>query len=67
YFPNWSAKGAVGPYRATPNWMIVIPTENNVELEFAATWAEYLGWLLTSGGIAVVVLLLRTKRREPVT
>ena len=26
YFPNWEVKGAEGPYRVTPNLMVVIPT-----------------------------------------
>src|SRR5206468_6918252 len=26
YFPNWQASGAKGPYRVTPNQMVVIPT-----------------------------------------
>ena len=27
YFPNWKAEGADGPWRATPNFMVVVPTE----------------------------------------
>ena len=64
YFPNWSAVGALGPYRATPNWMVVIPTDNNVELEFEATWAEYLGWVVTLLGIVGVVVVHRNQRRD---
>ena len=64
YFPNWSAAGALGPYRATPNWMVVIPTDNNVALEFEATWAEYLGWVVTLLGIVGVVFVRRNQRRE---
>ena len=61
YFPNWSARGALGPYQATPNWMIVVPTEQEVVLEYGATWVEYLGWFITIIG---VVALLRGRRRE---
>jgi len=64
YFPNWSAEGALGPYRATPNWMVVIPTDHHVELEFEATWAEYLGWAATLLGIVGVASMLRSQRRE---
>ena len=64
YFPNWSVAGALGPYRATPNWMVVIPTDNNVALEFEATWAEYLGWVVTLLGIVGVVFVRRNQRRE---
>jgi len=54
----------LGPYRATPNWMVVIPTDNNVELEFEATWVEYFGWLITLAAIGGVVYLRRGQRRE---
>ena len=64
YFPNWSVDGALGPYRATPNWMVVIPSENEVTLRFGATWAEYLGWLVTFAGACVIVFLIRSKRKK---
>ncbi len=51
YFPNWRATGAEGPYHATPSFMMVIPTDEDVVLEFANTWAENLGWLLTGLGL----------------
>ncbi len=47
YFPNWEATGADGPYRAAPSLMIVIPTQAEVSLEFARTWTENLGMVLT--------------------
>ena len=31
YFPNWKASGAKGPYRVTPNLMVVIPTSTHVD------------------------------------
>ena len=64
YFPNWSVDGALGPYRATPNWMVVIPSENEVTLRFRATWAEYLGWLITFAGACAIVVLIRSKRKK---
>ena len=27
WYPNWEAEGADGPWRATPNFMVVVPTE----------------------------------------
>ncbi len=66
YFPNWSVSGGLGPYRATPNWMVVVPTDNEVLLEFKATWVEYLGWLITLTGVTVVVLSIRSKSRKTV-
>ncbi len=60
YFPNWSARGADGPYRVTPNWMVVIPTDEHVELIYGATAVEYLAWLATVlGVIALAVVAVR--------
>ncbi len=47
YFPNWEATGADGPYRAAPSLMVVVPTQEQVSLEFGRTWAENLGTTLT--------------------
>ena len=46
-FPNWMATGAEGPYRAAPSLMVVVPTDEEVVIEFRNTWAENLGWVLT--------------------
>ncbi len=60
YFPNWSASGADGPYRVTPNWMVVIPTDEHVELTYGATAVEYLAWLATVlGAIALAIVAVR--------
>jgi len=61
YFPNWRVKGADGPYRVTPNFMVVVPTSNHVELSYGYTWAEGLGWVLTLGGLAGAVVLNRRR------
>ncbi len=47
YFPNWEATGADGPYRAAPSLMIVVPTEQDVTLEFSNTSVENMGMVLT--------------------
>ncbi|WP_419862496.1 glycosyltransferase [Candidatus Poriferisodalis sp.] len=57
YFPNWSVRGAEGPYRVTPNWMVVIPTDERVELTYGATAVEYLAWLATLLGAAALALV----------
>ena len=59
YFPNWRASGAKGPYRVTPNLMVVIPTSNHVEIHYGFTPAEGLGYLLTLGGIALAIAFYR--------
>ncbi|WP_428119320.1 glycosyltransferase [Candidatus Poriferisodalis sp.] len=70
YFPNWSVSGADGPYRVTPNWMVVIPTAENVELSYGATSVEYGAWLLTLLGLVALALVgvrppVRFDKREP--
>jgi hypothetical protein len=63
YFPNWKVSGADGPYRVTPNLMVVVPTDDHVELHYGWTPVDLLAWLLTLGGIVGLVLLAR---RPPV-
>ncbi len=55
YFPNWTATGAEGPYRAAPSLMVVVPTDSQVVLEFRDTWAETAGKLLSLIGIGWLV------------
>jgi hypothetical protein len=72
YFPNWTAVGAEGPWRATPNFMVVVPTSREVRLEYAATTAENLGRAGTAAGVLGVAGLAvwpwwrrrRDQRRE---
>ena len=52
YFPNWQVKGAKGPWRATPNMMVVVPTSTHVELHYGRTGVDWAGILLTLMGLA---------------
>ena len=68
YFPNWKATGADGPWRSPPSLMVVVPTENEVVLEFADTTAEGGGKLLTLGGVrALIVIGGMSFRRRRIT
>ncbi len=51
YFPNWQAKGAQGPYRVTPNQMVVIPTSKHVTLHYGVTPVDLIANLLTLAGL----------------
>ncbi len=51
WFPNWTATGAEGPYRAAPSLMIVVPTETEVVLEFRDRLPETAGKLVSLGTI----------------
>jgi hypothetical protein len=61
YFPNWRASGADGPYRITPNFMVVVPTRADVTLQYGHTPVDVIGWLGTLLGVVAVVLLLRSR------
>ncbi|MDP8986934.1 MAG: 6-pyruvoyl-tetrahydropterin synthase-related protein, partial [Actinomycetota bacterium] len=59
YFPNWEADGAEGPWRVTPNLMVVVPTATEVELRYGTTPVEWLAWALTAVGVAGLIVLAR--------
>ena len=58
YFPNWSASGADGPWRVTPNLMVVVPTDTEVRLTYGRSPVEWLSLVLTLAGMAAAVWLL---------
>ena len=43
YFPNWHASGATGPWRVTPNLMVVVPTSHEVTLTYGRSTSDDLG------------------------
>jgi hypothetical protein len=55
YFPNWHARGADGPWRVTPNLMVVVPTNHDVSLTYGASGADHLGLLATLIGLGALV------------
>lgn len=64
YFPNWQAKGAAGPWRASPSLMVVIPTEGHVEMDFRRTIFEEVGLALTFAGIVLLAAGFIVARRR---
>ena len=70
YFPNWQASGADGPWRVTPNLMVVVPTSHDVTLSYGRSGADYLGDFLTLLGVLALAALIlvpwsRQRRRTP--
>jgi hypothetical protein len=57
YFPNWRVKGAEGPYRVAPNLMVVVPTDDHVELTYGREPVDWIAYSLTALGIALAILL----------
>jgi hypothetical protein len=64
YFPNWSADGARGPWRLSPNLMVVVPTERHVHLHFERSAIELAGAGLTVVGVVGTVGLVVWERRR---
>ena len=69
YYPNWHVTGATGPYRVSPNLMVVVPTRHNVELLYGSTPAATIGRDLTLVTVVVglggLVAWPRRRRRTP--
>ena len=65
YFPNWSVSGARGPYRVTPNFMVVVPTGTDVRLTYGRSPVEWFSMAVTLVGLATVVWFLMRSRRAP--
>jgi hypothetical protein len=63
YFPNWQVKGADGPWRISPNFMVVVPTSNEVELSYGRTPVDRLAIALTIVGVACLLGLARWRLR----
>ncbi len=57
YFPNWHASGADGPWRVTPNLMVVVPTSHDVTLSYGRSAANDLGDVATLAGVVLLVAL----------
>jgi hypothetical protein len=67
YFPNWSVSGAQGPYRVTPNFMVVVPTGSEVRLTYGRSGVEWFSMAVTLVGLAAVAWLLLRSPRAPRT
>lgn len=65
YFPTWRAVGADGPWRLAPNLMVVVPTSNDVRLEFRRTGADWVGIAGSSSGVlGTLILAVLSQRRR---
>jgi hypothetical protein len=55
YFPRWHVQGATGPYRISPNLMVVVPTSHEVTLSYGTDPTQVAGIALST--IAIVLLV----------
>jgi hypothetical protein len=58
FFPSWHATGALGPWRAEPNLMVVVPTAHDVTLTYGSSGPDRLGLVLTVVGLIVLAALV---------
>jgi hypothetical protein len=61
FFPNWKAHGAHGPYRAAPNFMVVVPTSHDVKLTYGFTGADWAGRFISLIAIGALGALITWK------
>jgi hypothetical protein len=61
YFPNWRVSGAEGPYRAAPNFMVVVPTSTSVKLSYGYAWIDFAAYGMTIVGIGLLVFFWRRR------
>ena len=62
YYPRWHVNGGTGPYRVSPNLMVVIPTSKDVTLTYGSSPTVTWGNLVTD--VAVVCLVVAAWRRR---
>ncbi len=62
YYPAWHVVGATGPYRTTPDFMVVIPDSHSVVLHYGSSPAGNAGIALS--GIGVIAWLGLAYRRH---
>jgi hypothetical protein len=67
-FPGWNLSGAEGPYRISPNYVVVIPTSKAVALTRRRGPLDWLAVVLGIAGVALVAALAgwvpRPRRRH---
>jgi hypothetical protein len=69
YYPRWQVAGATGPYRVSPNLMVVVPNRHDVTLSYGSSPASSAGVLITLLGLIAAVSMsvwarIRRRRQE---
>ncbi|MBD3261391.1 MAG: hypothetical protein GF334_06850 [Candidatus Altiarchaeales archaeon] len=64
YHPNWQSTSGEQIYLASPSFMLVHPTSNEVELVFAKTWVDWLGRLMTVAGVILTAFFYFTAHQN---
>jgi hypothetical protein len=68
YFPRWNVTGALGPFRVSPNLMVVVPTSQDVRMVYGTTSALTVGNaisdLATVAGLLALYFAFKWRRRR---
>src|SRR5699024_8572152 len=64
YFPNWTVSGADAVHRVTPNLMLVVPTDDHVELRYRRSPVDLLAHAMTLVGLVGLWWLVRQRPVE---
>jgi hypothetical protein len=65
-YPGWTVTGADTIHRASPNFMVVVPTENRVVLTKGRTTVDWLAIVLGFSGLGLIVGIVVFRRLETV-
>jgi len=63
YFPGWKVIGGKGPYLISPSFMMVIPIQKEVTLQFGYNLWDKIGMIMFLIGLIIVILITRKPSR----
>jgi hypothetical protein len=64
YHPNWHVEGAERIYLASPSFMLIYPAREKVRLYFGPSLPNYIGYLLSTIGLFIVLAGMRPFRNS---
>jgi uncharacterized membrane protein len=64
YFPGWKVIGGKGPYLISPSFMMVIPIQREVTLQFGYNLWDKIGMIMFLIGLIIVILITRKPFRS---
>jgi uncharacterized membrane protein len=64
YFPNWKVEGAEKIYLASPAFMMIFPTQENVRIYYGTTASDMIGKLFSIIAVLIILLTLNSKTNQ---
>lgn len=64
YFPNWKVRGAEKALMVSPSFMLVYPTQNEVELYYGYTFSDNVGRAFSLLGLLLSGLIWRKRKKN---